>query len=85
MSNLSELRDFHTELVTQVYFYNPDSTGLVNIFDPTAVTYEDYKRVILTSGSFWEIVLNSREDIDGRLSWSEKEFRQVDSHLRKVV
>ena len=85
MSNLSELRDFHTELVTQVYFYNPDSTGLVNIFDPTAVAYEDYKRVILTSGSFWEMVLNSREDIDGRLSWTEKEFRQVDSHLRKVV
>ncbi len=85
MSNLSELRDFHAELVTQVDFYNPNSTGLVNIFDPTAVTYEDYKRVILTSGNFWEMVLNSREDIDGRLSWTEKEFRQVDSHLRKVV
>ena len=85
MSTLSELRDFHAELVTQVYFYNPQPRTLVNIFSPTAATYEDYKHVILTSGSFWEMVLNSREDIDGRLSWTEKEFRQVDSHLRKVV
>jgi hypothetical protein len=85
MSNLSELKDFYTELVTQVYFYNPDSTGLVNIFDPTAVTYEDYKHVILTSGSFWEMVLDSREDIDGQLTWTEKDFCQIDSYLRKVV
>ena len=85
MSNLSELKDFYTELVTQVYFYNPDSTGLVNIFDPTAVTYEDYKQVISTSGSFWEMVLDSREDIANQLSWTEKDFRQVQSYLRKVV
>jgi len=85
MSNLSELKDFYTELVTQVYFYNPDSTGLVNIFDPTAVTYEDYKRVISTSGSFWEMVLDSRKDIDGHLCWTEKDFCQVQSYLRKVV
>jgi len=85
MSNLSELKDFYTELVTQVYFYNPDSTGLVNIFDPTAVTYEDYKRVISTSGSFWEMVLDSREHIDGHLCWTEKEFRKLDSYLREVV
>ena len=85
MSNLSELRDFYTELVTQVYFYNPNPRTLVNIFDPTAVTYEDYKRVISTSGSFWEMVLDSREDIANQLSWTEKDFRQVQSYLRKVV
>ena len=85
MSNLSELRDFYTELVTQVYFYDPDSTGLVQKIDSTAVTYEDYKRVISTSGCFSWMVLNSREHIDGWLSWNEKEFCKLDSYLRKVV
>jgi hypothetical protein len=85
MSNLSELKDFYTELVIQMYFYDPYSTDLVKKIDSTAVTYEDYRRVITTSGCFSLMVLDSRERIDGWLLWTEKEFRKLDSYLRKVV
>jgi hypothetical protein len=46
MSNFSELRDFYVELVTQTHFYDP-YTRLVKAFNPTAVTYEDYKNTLL--------------------------------------
>ena len=87
MSNLSELRDFYTELVVQMYFYDPISTShnLVRALNPAAVTYEDYRQVITTSGCFSLMVLDSRERIDGWLLWTEKEFRKLDSYLRKVV
>jgi hypothetical protein len=85
MSNLSELKDFYTELVIQMYFYDPYSTDLVKKIDSTAVTYEDYRRVSTTSGCFSLMVLDSRERIDGWLLWTEKEFRKLDSYLRKVI
>jgi len=89
MSNLSELRDFYTELVVQMHFYDPIPTStnhkLVRHLNPAAVTYEDYRQVITTSGCFSLMVLDSRERIDGWLLWTEKEFRKLDSYLKKVV
>ena len=85
MNNFSELRDFYTELVTQMYFYDtePTSHQLVRAFNPVAVTYEDYKNTLLAkspSGHHicWYMVLSdSRKDIDSWLLWTEKEFRQA--------
>jgi len=82
MSNFSELRDFYVELVTQTHFYDP-YTRLVKVFNPAAVTYEDYKNTLLAkspSGHHicWYMVLSdSRKDIDSWLLWTEKEFRQA--------
>ena len=43
MSNLSELKDFYTELVVQMHFYDPIPTStnhkLVRHLNPAAVTY----------------------------------------------
>jgi hypothetical protein len=85
MSNLSELRDFYAELVTQVYFYQPNQT-LMKVVPPTAVTYEDVKYWVVTSGRCWQtIVAKSAKDINSQLSWTEEDFRQVESYLREVV
>ena len=85
MSNLSELKDFYTELVTQVYFYQPGQS-LIKVVPPTAVTYDAVKHWVVTSGRCWQtIVAKSAKDIDSQLTWTEKEFRQVESYLRKVV
>jgi hypothetical protein len=96
MNNFSELRDFYTELVTQMYFYDtePTSHRLVRAFNPVAVTYEDYKNTLLSKGVSghaicWPMVLaESTKDIDSQLLWTEKDFRQaqqVQTYLEGTV
>jgi len=85
MSNLSELKDFYAELVTQVYFYHPEQS-LIKVVPPTAVTYEDVKQWVVTSGQCWQtIVAKSAKDIDSQLTWTNRDFRQVESYLRETA
>ena len=85
MSNLSELKDFYAELVTQVYFYQPNQS-LIKVVPSTAVTYEDVKQWVVTSGRCWQtIVAKSVKDIDGQLTWTNRDFRQIESYLRETA